>query len=109
MQILLVLLAVATCEAFATPVRPGFGKITRFSSTSAKSSTTSADTTTNTNYEIISDDESFKRPLLDARSYRHIKIGSNDLEVLLVSHPETDIESASTHVKCGHFMDPVSR
>ncbi|GMH94643.1 hypothetical protein TrST_g5784 [Triparma strigata] len=109
MQILLVLLAVATCEAFATPVRPGFGKITRFSSTSAKSSTTSTDTTTNTNYEIISDDESFKRPLLDARSYRHIKIGSNDLEVLLVSHPETDIESASTHVKCGHFMDPVSR
>lgn len=57
---------------------------------------------------VVANDNEFIKPDLDTRAYRTVVL-SNNLEVLLVSDPDTDIESASVHVKAGHFDDPQSR
>lgn len=78
----------------------------------SKSSTTSTqqqlsnDVSTAT--KIIATDDQFIKSLPDKRSYRVITL-SNQLTVLLTSDPMTDVESASVHVRAGHFDDPVNR
>ena len=78
----------------------------------SKSSTTSSqqqqsnDVSTAT--KIIATDDQFIKSLPDKRSYRVITL-SNQLTVLLTSDPMTDVESASVHVRAGHFDDPVNR
>jgi hypothetical protein len=57
---------------------------------------------------ILADDHDFIKPALDARKYRCIAL-SNNLQALLVSDPETDVEAAAVHIKAGHFDDPDTR
>jgi insulysin len=57
---------------------------------------------------ILASDEDFVKPDLDKRQYRAIKL-PNNLEVLLVSDKNTDIEAAAVHIKAGHFNDPEDR
>ena len=61
-----------------------------------------------TDTKIIATDDQFIKSLPDKRSYRVITL-SNQLTVLLTSDPITDVESASVHVRAGHFDDPVNR
>lgn len=58
---------------------------------------------------LIADDEAFVKPLPDKRQYRSIRLGSNLLNVLLISDPNTDTEAAAVHLRTGHFHDPVNR
>eukprot|EP00559_Dactyliosolen_fragilissimus_P007895 CAMPEP_0184864396 /NCGR_PEP_ID=MMETSP0580-20130426/14781_1 /TAXON_ID=1118495 /ORGANISM="Dactyliosolen fragilissimus" /LENGTH=1210 /DNA_ID=CAMNT_0027363151 /DNA_START=55 /DNA_END=3687 /DNA_ORIENTATION=+ len=57
---------------------------------------------------ILADDPDFVKPALDKRKYRSILL-PNNLQVLLVSDPDTDIESAAVHTRTGHFNDPAHR
>lgn len=50
---------------------------------------------------------SVKKPREDKRDYLGLKLG-NQLKLLLVSDPETDISAASLSVHCGSLLDPVS-
>lgn len=50
---------------------------------------------------------SVKKPREDKREYLGLKLG-NQLKLLLVSDPETDISAASLSVHCGSLLDPVS-
>lgn len=61
-----------------------------------------------TNTLILANDEDFIKPDLDKRQYRAIKL-QNNLEILLVSDKDTDIEAAAVHIKAGHFNDPEDR
>mmetsp|Transcript_5240 Transcript_5240/g.7540 ORF Transcript_5240/g.7540 Transcript_5240/m.7540 type:complete len:1284 (-) Transcript_5240:110-3961(-) len=45
----------------------------------------------------------------DNREYRSITLKSNNLEVLLCSDPQTDVEAGAVHVRAGHFNDPPHR
>lgn len=78
----------------------------------SKSSTTSTQQQQSNNVstatKIIATDDQFIKSLPDKRSYRVITL-SNQLTVLLTSDPMTDVESASVHVRAGHFDDPVNR
>lgn len=56
-------------------------------------------------YTILADDSAIEKPLLDDRSYRFIKLDSNDLHVLLISDPSTDRSAASLDVHVGSFAD----
>jgi len=58
--------------------------------------------------QTVADGDEFVKPPLDKRSYRAIKL-PNNLQVLLVSDPETDVEAGAVHVKAGHFDDPADR
>jgi insulysin len=49
------------------------------------------------------------KPLPDKRQYRSIRLGSNLLQVLLISDPNTDTEAAAVHLRSGHFHDPINR
>lgn len=62
----------------------------------------------NTGTIILANDDQFIKSLPDKRSYRAITL-SNQLTVLLVSDPTTDVEAASVHVRAGHFDDPPNR
>ena len=62
----------------------------------------------NANTIILANDDEFIKSLPDKRSYRAITL-SNQLTVLLVSDPTTDVEAASVHVRAGHFDDPPTR
>ena len=64
--------------------------------------------TKTTESRILADDEKFIKPDLDTRRYRSI-ILPNNLEALLVSDPETDVEAGAVHIKAGHFDDPAER
>lgn len=57
---------------------------------------------------ILASDDEFIKPDLDKRQYRAIKL-PNNLDVLLVSDINTDIEAAAVHIKAGHFNDPDDR
>ena len=78
----------------------------------SKSSTTSTQQQQSNNVsiatKIIATDDEFIKSLPDKRSYRVITL-SNQLTVLLTSDTLTDVESASVHVRAGHFDDPVNR
>lgn len=50
---------------------------------------------------------SVKKPLEDLREYAGLKL-QNQLKLLLISDPETDISAASLSVHCGSLLDPVS-
>lgn len=50
---------------------------------------------------------SVKKPQEDNREYVGIKL-PNQMRLLLISDPETDISAASLSVHCGSLMDPVS-
>lgn len=56
-------------------------------------------------YTILADDPAIEKPLLDDRSYRFIKLDSNDLHVLLISDPSSDRAAASLDVHVGSFAD----
>ena len=49
--------------------------------------------------------DSLETPSLDDRSYRVIKLPSNQLEVLLVHDADTDKASAAMDVNVGNFSD----
>jgi Secreted/periplasmic Zn-dependent peptidases, insulinase-like len=57
---------------------------------------------------IVANDQDFLKPALDTRHYRCIVL-PNNLQVLIVSDPETDVEAAAVHIKAGHFDDPDTR
>eukprot|EP00584_Thalassiosira_punctigera_P019071 CAMPEP_0172574708 /NCGR_PEP_ID=MMETSP1067-20121228/136839_1 /TAXON_ID=265564 ORGANISM="Thalassiosira punctigera, Strain Tpunct2005C2" /NCGR_SAMPLE_ID=MMETSP1067 /ASSEMBLY_ACC=CAM_ASM_000444 /LENGTH=1227 /DNA_ID=CAMNT_0013367341 /DNA_START=363 /DNA_END=4046 /DNA_ORIENTATION=- len=57
---------------------------------------------------VLATDDQFVKSLPEKRSYRAIKL-PNKLTVLLASDPTTDVESASVHVRAGHFDDPHNR
>jgi len=57
---------------------------------------------------VLHDDDEFRKPDPDNREYRAIRL-SNNLECLLISAPESDVEAAAVHVKAGHMDDPDSR
>lgn len=83
------------------------------SSSSTNKSTTNHDNnidggSTTTKTKIIATDTQFIKSLPDKRHYRAITL-SNQLTVLLTSDPTTDVESASVHVRAGHFDDPKHR
>jgi len=61
-----------------------------------------------TTTKIIATNNQFIKSLPDKRHYRAITL-SNQLTVLLTSDPLTDVESASVHVRAGHFDDPPNR
>ena len=61
-----------------------------------------------TGTKIIATDDQFIKSLPDKRNYRAITL-ANQLTVLLTSDPMTDVESASVHVRAGHFDDPPNR
>jgi hypothetical protein len=58
---------------------------------------------------FIADDDAFVKSLPDKRQYRSIRLGSNLLQVLLISDPNTDTEAAAVHLRSGHFHDPINR
>lgn len=57
---------------------------------------------------VLADDDAFIKSLPDKRSYRAITL-PNSLTILLASDPTADVESASVHVRAGHFDDPPTR
>ena len=75
---------------------------------SKQSITTPSETTTTFGTKIIATDDEFVKSLPDKRNYRAITL-PNQLTVLLTSDPATDVESASVHVRAGHFDDPPNR
>lgn len=58
---------------------------------------------------VIADDKAFAKPAPDKRQYRSIRLGTNNLQVLLISDPNTDTEAAAVHLRTGHFNDPSNR
>lgn len=56
-------------------------------------------------YTILADDSAIEKPLLDDRSYRFLKLESNDLHVLVINDPTTDRSAASLDVNVGSFAD----
>lgn len=58
--------------------------------------------------KILAENNDFIKPKLDKRSYRSILL-PNNLQALLVSDPETDVEAGAVHIKAGHFDDPADR
>lgn len=56
-------------------------------------------------YTILADDAAIEKPLLDDRSYRFLKLESNNLHVLVINDPTTDRSAASLDVNVGSFAD----
>jgi secreted Zn-dependent insulinase-like peptidase len=53
----------------------------------------------------LAEESDFIKSQLDQRRYRCIQL-PNQLQVLLVSDPQTDIEAGAVHIKSGHIYDP---
>ena len=70
--------------------------------------TTPTSSTSSSGTKIIATDDQFIKSDPDKRHYRAITL-ANQLTVLLTSDPMTDVESASVHVRAGHFDDPPNR
>lgn len=60
---------------------------------------------TNQEYSLFT--KPLEKPANDEREYRLIKL-ANQLEVLLISDPDTDRASAALDVHVGSLSDPVS-
>lgn len=56
-------------------------------------------------YTILADNSNIEKPVLDDRSYRFIKLNSNDLHVLIINDASTDKSAASLDVNVGSFAD----
>lgn len=56
-------------------------------------------------YTVLADDSAIEKPLLDDRSYRFVKLESNNMHVLLITDPTTDRSAASLDVNVGSFAD----
>jgi hypothetical protein len=54
---------------------------------------------------ILADNDEFIKPDPDRRKYRSIRLWNN-LQVLLVSAPDSDVEAGAVHVQAGHMDDP---
>ena len=78
--------------------------------TSSTSTSTKSTNENNTSFKskLLSSDDQFLKPSLDKRTYRSILL-PNNLQILLVSDPQTDVEAAAVHIKAGHFDDPTHR
>ncbi|EDK46772.1 conserved hypothetical protein [Lodderomyces elongisporus NRRL YB-4239] len=59
----------------------------------------------NSQYTIVVDDSQIEKPVIDDRSYRFIKLNSNDLKVLLIHDPQADKSAAALDVNVGSFAD----
>ena len=57
---------------------------------------------------VTDEDSDFIKPEPDNRQYRGVKL-ANNLKVLLVSAPDSDVEGASVHVQAGHMDDLADR
>lgn len=68
--------------------------------------TNDSDWQNNQNYFVYTNP--LEKPANDEREYRLIRL-LNQLEVLLISDPETDRASASLDVHVGSLSDPVCR
>ena len=53
---------------------------------------------------MLANDVDFIKPLPDKRQYRAVLL-KNNLQVLLVSSPESDVEAGALHVQAGHMDD----
>lgn len=74
---------------------------------SAETAPASSEATT---AQVLADDPEIRKPERDPRQYRLIRLLPNQLMVLLVcdgSSSGVGVESASVHVKAGHFDDTV--
>lgn len=58
-----------------------------------------------TRYSLLADDAHIEKPVIDDRQYRFIKLGDNDLHVLLISDPSADKAAAALDVNVGSFAD----
>ncbi len=47
-----------------------------------------------------------RKPVTDSRTYRHITLGSNKLQALLISDPAADKSAAALDVQVGSLFDP---
>ena len=56
-------------------------------------------------YTVLADNSNVEKPILDDRSYRLIKLNSNDLHVLIINDASTDKAAASLDVNVGSFAD----
>lgn len=56
-------------------------------------------------YSVVADNSAIEKPSLDDRSYRFIKLNSNNLHVLLINDPKADKSAASLDVNVGSFGD----
>ena len=107
--------------AASTPSKPGTplhskhawigkGTFSRLFSTAQEVDTTASSPNDSQRKEtqILADGDDFVKPNLDTRGYRSILL-PNNLQALLVSDPETDVEAGAVHIKAGHFDDPETR
>ncbi|KAG7660809.1 STE23 [[Candida] subhashii] len=56
-------------------------------------------------FTLLADNNVIEKPIIDDRSYRFIKLNSNDLHVLLINDPTADKSAASLDVNVGSFAD----
>lgn len=104
-----------TCKLFSTAEETDVTKTSPAGSTTiatcdaqSTTSTTGVTSTSTSPSKLLASDDEFLKPSLDKRHYRSILL-PNNLQVLLVSDPQTDVEAAAVHIKAGHFDDPMSR
>lgn len=75
----------------------------------SKSQPTTTNSKGSSSSKVLAQDDDFIKPSLDKRQYRSITLPHNNLQVLLVSDPQTDVEAGAVHIKAGHFDDPIHR
>jgi len=90
------------------PTGNGRGKGSTLFSTAQDVDTNVSSSAQEKGTKILADGDDFIKPTLDTRSYRSILL-PNNLQALLVSDPETDVEAGAVHIKAGHFDDPDTR
>ncbi|KAJ3359614.1 Insulinase (Peptidase M16) [Allomyces javanicus] len=57
-------------------------------------------------YTVLADTAQLRRPDLDERQYRLIRLNHSGLTALVVSDPKTDKAAAALDVHVGHYQDP---
>ncbi|ABN65739.2 predicted protein, partial [Scheffersomyces stipitis CBS 6054] len=56
-------------------------------------------------YTVLAENDVIEKPLLDNRTYRYLKLDSNDLQVLVIHDSTADKSAASLDVNVGSFAD----
>ncbi|KAL9657203.1 hypothetical protein ABK040_011425 [Willaertia magna] len=78
------------------------------SSTATTDNTLDNNNTNNNNYNNNNNDYNnitINKPPTDQKSYKFLKLQKNQLEILLISDPQTQQSSAAMDIKVGHFSD----